>query len=312
MDLQLEIRHLKLIVAVTEAGTVSRASEQLNLTQSALSHQLRDVEEKLGTQLFTRLKKRMALTPAGEKLLTSARKVLSELRAIEDDVRQMAAKNGGGILRVSTECYTCYHWLPSVLKKFHAQFPNVSVQIVVEATRDPVGALLDGKIDLAIIGSPVDKSKVALRPLFEDELFAIVHPHHRFATRPFLTPEDFSEENIFTYSGPITENRFFQQILLPNNVKPKQVTPIELTEAIIEMVKANLGVAVLANWAIRPFVEAKTLRAVKVTKKGLHRQWSAATLQNQSSHAAPVFLSKFIDLLAERQFDRELSLNNQE
>lgn len=306
MNLQLETRHLKLIVAVTEAGTVTRASEQLNLTQSALSHQLRDVEQKLGTQLFMRLKKRMVLTPAGEKLLSSARKVLTELETIEADVRKLGVKNGGGTLRVSTECYTCYHWLPLVMKSFREQFPNVSVQIVVEATRSPIEALLDGKIDLAIVSSPViDKSKITVMPLFQDELFAIVHPNHPFATRSFLKSEDFAEENIFTYSIPITQSTFFQQILLPNNVMPKQISPIELTEAIFEMVKANLGVAVLANWAIRPHVEAETLRAVKVTKKGLQRQWSAATLRNQNKQSEPKYITKFIELLAETQFNQE-------
>jgi LysR family transcriptional regulator for metE and metH len=306
MNLQLETRHLKLIVAVTEAGTISRASEHLNLTQSALSHQLRDVEQKLGTQLFMRLKKRMVLTPAGEKLLASARKVLTELETIEADVRKLGARNGGGTLRVSTECYTCYHWLPLVMKSFREQFPNVSVQIIVEATRNPVEALLDGKIDLAIVSSQIDKSKVSVKPLFQDELLAIVHPNHPLASRPFLKAEDFTEENVFTYSVPITQNTFFQQILLPNNVMPKQVSPIELTEAIIEMVKANLGVAVLANWAIRPHVQPDTLRAVKVTKKGLQRQWSAATLRNQKKQAEPKYMAKFIELLAETQFDRKV------
>lgn len=305
MNLQLETRHLKLIVAVTEAGTVSKAAEYLNLTQSALSHQLRDVEQKLGTQLFLRLNKRMVLTPAGEKLLASARKVLTELEMIEADVRKLGAQNGG-TLRVSTECYTCYHWLPVVMKEFRQQFPNVSVQIVVEATRNPIEALLDGKIDLAIVSSTVDKSKVSVKPLFQDELLAIVSPNHPLAERPFLKAEDFVEENIFTYSVPITQNTFFQQILLPNNVMPKQVSPIGLTEAIIEMVKANLGVAVLANWAIRPYVQPETLRAIKVTKKGLRRQWSAATLRNQPNQSEPKYMTKFIELLSQTQFEREL------
>src|SRR5256885_16207717 len=119
-DVRLEIRHLKLLAAVAEQGSVTEAGRRLHVTQSALSHQLRDAEEKLGTALFLRLGKKMVLTPAGEKMLVCARKVLDELLGAEG---QIAGLNGGtrGVIRVSTECYTCYHWLPPVLKKFHAK-----------------------------------------------------------------------------------------------------------------------------------------------------------------------------------------------
>src|SRR6202163_4107801 len=117
MSPKLEVRHLKLLVTVAEEGSVTEAGRRLHVTQSALSHQLRDAEEKLGTALFLRLGKKMVLTPAGEKMLVCARKVLDELRAAEGQIEGL---NGGtrGVIRVSTECYTCYHWLPPVLKKF--------------------------------------------------------------------------------------------------------------------------------------------------------------------------------------------------
>src|ERR671939_869871 len=148
--MKLDIRHLKLIVAVTEEKSVTRAGERLHLTQSALSHQLRDIEEKLGTPLFIRLNKRMLLTQAGERLLNAAPLVLGELRRAEEDIRQIA-QHREGMLRISTECYTCYHWLPAVLRPFHDLFPRVEVRIVAEATRRPLAALLDGRLDLAII-----------------------------------------------------------------------------------------------------------------------------------------------------------------
>src|SRR5215210_8184117 len=148
--MKLEIRHLKLIKAIAREGSVTRAGNRLHLTQSALSHQLRDAEEKLGVQLFTRLNKRMILTPAGERLLSSADAVLDEIKRAEEDIRQIALSREG-ILRLSTECYTCYHWLPSMLNVFQQKFPRIEVQIVVEATRKPLDALLDGKLDLAIV-----------------------------------------------------------------------------------------------------------------------------------------------------------------
>src|SRR5882672_10352518 len=156
--MDLEVRHLKLVVAVAEEGSVTEAGRRLHVTQSALSHQLRDAEEKLGAALFLRLGKRMVLTPAGEKLLGSARKVLDELQAAESQIQGL---NGGtrGVIRLSTECYTCYHWLPPVLKKFNAKFPQVEVNIVLEATARPLDAMLDGKLDVALLhGHPHNKS----------------------------------------------------------------------------------------------------------------------------------------------------------
>lgn len=294
MNSQIEIRHLNLMVAVTEEGTISKASERLFLTQSALSHQLRDIEQKLGTELFLRLKKRMVLTPAGERLLDAARKLLSELKTVEEDVRQFASSKGGGVLRIATECYTCYHWLPPLLNDFSERHPNVKVQIVVEATRAPLAALLDGKIDLAVVNSEIRDAKLAARFLFEDELVAVVAPSHRFASRRFLEAQDFADEHLFTYRFPPAEVAVFQKLLLPKDVNPKQVSQVALTEAMIEMVKAGLGIAVLARWAARPQIESGALRAIPLTRKGLTRRWSAAVRKSPNT---PKYLSDFIERL---------------
>ncbi|MBA3767933.1 MAG: LysR family transcriptional regulator [Acidobacteria bacterium] len=292
--MKLEIRHLKLIKAVAQEGSVTKAGSRLHLTQSALSHQLRDAEEKLGTPLFTRLNKRMILTPAGERLLSSADTVLGEIKRAEEDIRQIAL-NREGILRLSTQCYTCYHWLPSMLKLFHQKYPRTEVQIMVEATRRPIEALLDGKLDLAIVSSPVRNNKVAYKPLFQDELVAIIKPHHPLASRPFLRAQDFSDEHLIIYSMPKEENMIFQKFLMPAGVSPRRVSQVQLTEAIIEMVKAGLGISVMARWAVAPQLAGGSLRAVPLTSKGLHRQWSAAMLKNKS---APAFLHGFVELLA--------------
>src|SRR5205807_2971603 len=176
-DVRLEIRHLRLLAAVAEQGSVTEAGRHLHVTQSALSHQLRDAEEKLGTALFLRLGKKMVLTPAGEKLLDSARKVLDELHSAETMIEGL---NGGtrGVIRVSTECYTCYHWLPPVLKKFSTKFPQVEVNIVLEATARPIAALLDGTLDVAVVSCPPRNKNLRLTLTCEDELLMVMDPHH--------------------------------------------------------------------------------------------------------------------------------------
>src|SRR5688500_1801460 len=131
--LPLEVRHLRLVVAIVEEGSLTRAGERLNLTQSALSHQLRQIEDSLGVSLFTRAKKRLVLTDAGEELTARARRILTEIADLESDLRQRASGRRGK-LRIATQCYTCYEWLPPLLKRFYRSHPNIDVEIVADAT----------------------------------------------------------------------------------------------------------------------------------------------------------------------------------
>ena len=126
--MDLEVRHLKLVREVSAAGNLTRAGAALHLTQSALSHQLRDIESRLATPLFLRVGKRMALTAAGERVLQSADEILAAIEPTEDAVRLLAGADRG-LLRVSTECYTCYHWLPPLLKRYRKSHPQVDVRI---------------------------------------------------------------------------------------------------------------------------------------------------------------------------------------
>jgi LysR family transcriptional regulator, regulator for metE and metH len=294
MALHLEVRHLRLVEAVAKEGGLTKAANRMHVTQSALSHQLRDIEDRLGAQLFLRLNKKMVLTQAGERLLSSAPAVLDELKRAEEDIRQIALHREG-ILRISTECYTCYHWLPPVLKPFSSEFPRVEVRIVAEATRRPVEALLDGRIDLAITSTVTRNQKLIIKPLFNDEIVVIVSPDHPLASRPYASAKDFASEHLLVYALPKEELTVFQKVLIPADVAPRQVSRVELTEAIIEMVKAGLGIGVMARWAVTPQVEAGTLRALPLTAKGLHRRWNAAMIRHK---ATPPYVMGFVELLA--------------
>lgn len=292
--MHLEVRHLRLIHSIAEAGSVTRAADRLYLTQSALSHQLRDIEEKLGVALFKRMNKKMILTPAGGRVLSAANRILEELTRAEEDIRHIAL-NREALLRISTECHTCYHWLPSLLKTFSLQHPRIEVQIVVEATRDPHSALLDGKIDLALVSAPVRNSKLRYEPLFRDELVVIVGKDHSLRSRSFVRAVDFVDEHLIIYSEP-AENRAVQQVLVPAGVSPKRISSVQLTEAIVEMVTAGVGIGILSRWSVAQHIEAGRVFALPITKPGLFRRWSAATLKNK---ARPEYLDAFVKLLAD-------------
>lgn len=291
----LEVRHLRMVDAVARLGSVSAAAKRLNLTQPAVSHALRDLEHRLGVLLFRRERKRMRATPQAERLVVAAERVIAELRQAESDIVEL--ENGSqGLLRLTTECYTCYHWLPSVLREFVDAFPNVSLQIAPEHTNRPFEALREGVIDLAIVTSRGVGRDVIVRPLFSDELVAISAPEHRFSQRQHVLPRDFAEEHLAIHANPKT-TVLIQRVLEPAGIVPRRLSELRLTEAVVEMVKANLAVSVMARWAVQPELEAGTIVARRVTARGLRRTWYAAVLR---SHAERTAHRALVELLKSR------------
>ena len=294
-QIQLDLRHLRLVAAVADAGGQTRASRRLNLTQSALSHQLRELEARIGAPLFIRASRRMVLTPIGERVLLSARRVLHEVENLERDLVTDQERGGAGVVRLATECYTCYHWLPAVVRAFREEWPQVDVRIVAEATADPVKALLDGALDLAIVAGDVDERRLGCTSLFEDEQVVVVAPGHPLAARAFVSPEDLRDEHLILYTTHSSESTVLREVLRPAGVEPRHLTRVQLTEAIVELVKAGLGISVLARWAIAPQLRDGSLVGVPLTARGFHRQWWAVTRQRDS---APAYQRSLLDLLA--------------
>jgi LysR family transcriptional regulator for metE and metH len=293
--MDLEIKHLRLVSAIARTGSVTRAGDLLNLSQSALSHQLRDIEDRLSVSLFHRVGKRMVLTTAGDTLLRTATQVLDIVGRAEDEIRK-AGKSEAGRLRITTQCYTCYHWLPGLLKEYRLRHPNVEVQVDADATPRPIKSLLEGRVDLAIVSDRVRDRRLVEQPLFEDELLVIMSPSHRWAGRAAVEPEDFADETLIIYP-PKEESTMLQRFLGPAGVTPKALQQVQLSEAIIELVKAGLGVAAMARWAVEPYLRAGALRAARLTRKGFRRRWGAAMLRDMSKvpHA-----KDFIDLIIRR------------
>ena len=293
MGVKLEVRHLKLLTAVAEEGSVTAAGKRLHLTQSALSHQLKDAEEMLGTALFLRLGKKMVPTAAGETLLACAYRVLQELASTEARIDGLDGEARGSV-RLSTECYTCYHWLPPVLQKFHKRFPKVNVNIDAQVTNSAAEALLQGKLDVAVLSDPPKNRSLRLTPMFEDEVFIIMSPDHRLAAAAQIQPRDLAGETILVYP-PKEESTLLNAVMKPAGVEPGRLLELPLTEVIIEMAAAGNGIGFLAGWAVALHVQTKRIVARPLSNRGFRRQWYAATLRNQP---APPFLAEFVELLS--------------
>jgi len=197
------------------------------------------------------------------------------------------------MLRLTTECYTCYHWLPPLLVRYRKRFPQVEVRIDVAATGRPLDMLLAGKLDLAIMSSPVRDRRLVSRPVFDDELVVVAARDHRFAKQTHVRLSDLRDETLYVYP-PKEESRVLQEVLVPSGHVPARVEEVMLTESIAELVKAGLGVSVLARWAVQPLVDAGSIVSRPLTARGLRREWRAVMPKDL---AGADYIGEFIELL---------------
>lgn len=289
----MEIRHLRLVKAIVEEGSITQAIDKLHLTQSALSHQLKEAEYQIGTKIFIRSNKKLILTKAGEKIYQTANEILAKLSETEKEIKQLICGEIGEI-RISTECYSSYHWLPAVLKQFHLLYPNIELKIVMEATHYPLQKLKENVLDIAIISDPIKDSNIEYVDLFQDEMMMLVSENHAWATKEYVLAEDFVNQHLLIHSLPMETVTIHQFLLAPAKITPQKITALPLTEASIEMVKADMGIMAMAKWSLKPYLKNKELKAIKIGKNGLKRKHYIAFMNNKSY---PEYFTHFIEFL---------------
>lgn len=300
--MHISLKHLRMVKAVAEDGTLTAAAKRLYLTQSALSHRLAELERRLGVRVFQRLGKTMVATQAGERLLEAAQEILGTLGGLEEDLRAMAA-GVKGVIRLTTECYTGYHWLPTVLPEFRATHPGIEVRIVPEASAHVEESLRTGEIDVALVYDAHEDEALAKEALFEDDQVLLVAPDHPLADRAWVGAEDLADEHLLLYLNRPSNSLLFQRVLIPAGVTPRRVSEVRLTEAIISLVAAGVGVSVMTRWSAAPELRSGRVRGVRVTELGLRRQWSALRLREAPN---PEWMQDFLLLLRrgpDRLFD---------
>ena len=295
--LNLDLRDLELVREVAATGSLTAAGKRLNVTQSALSHRLQELEGRLGAPLFERQTRRMVLTRAGERLVETATRVLGEIRVAWDETRALAG-SGVGKLRLSTACYTGYAWLGEVLAEFRALHPGIEVVVDADSTRCAVDAVRAGTLDLALAPGPCEDAQLEAEALFEDEVVVLLPCAHPLVSEPWIEASHLRDEHLVGYSADPKQSFFLGGVLGPAGVTPRRVTGVPLTEAIVELVKAGQGVAALARWAVAPELEQGGLVARPYGgPQGLRRSWHAVTLRRDSR---PGHLVAFIHVLQRR------------
>ncbi|HMC16480.1 MAG TPA: LysR substrate-binding domain-containing protein [Albitalea sp.] len=276
MQSPLEVRHLKTLAALREAGNLSRAAQLLNLTQSALSHQLKALEDHYAVALFERKSNPVSFGAAGQRLLKLADAVLPLIDEAERDVRRLVA-GAAGTLRIAVECHTCFDWLMPAMDAFRVRWPEVELDIVSGFQADPVGLLHQDRAELAIV-SELDSAEAGIRfhPLFSFEIVALLPKGHALLAKPWLDAEDFAPYTLITYPVPDEMLDLVRRVLRPAGVMPPRRTS-ELTVAMLQLVASGRGLTALPLWAVKSYLDRGYVAHQRIGGQGLTGRLYGAT-----------------------------------
>ena len=276
MKMHIEFRHLRTIKAIHDTGGVARAAEVLNITQSALSHQIKGLENQTGVELFVRRSKPMRLSVAGMRLLRLADRILPEIDALQDEFDGLRSGKAGR-LHIAIECHACFEWLFPVLERFRKKWPDVDVDIRPGLAFDALPALKKEDVDLVVSSDPENISGVTFSHLFDYAPVFVASAQNPLAKKPYIDAEDFRDQTLITYPVDRARLDIFNQLLIPSKVEPKAIRQVELTAVILLLVASNRGVSVLPDWVVREVKYSSDYVTRPLTKNKITRGLFAAT-----------------------------------
>lgn len=292
MSLRLEFRHLRSIKAIHDTGGLANAADVLNVTQSALSHQIKGLEDQAGVELLVRRSKPLKLSAAGYRLLRLAERVLPEVEAAEQEFGALRSGRAGR-LHIAIECHACFEWLFPVLEQFRKAWPDVDVDIRAGLAFDALNALEREEVDLVISSDPEKLADIDFSPLFDYQPVFVAAANHPLAAKPFVEAEDFRDQILIAY--PVDRSRLdvFSMLLMPAKVEPRAIRRVELTAVILLLVASNRGVTVLPDWVLREVKVSSDYITRPITRGGITRRMYAAT---RSADTTKPFVAHWLKL----------------
>ena len=267
----LERIHLAVLQEVEKQGSLTAAADKLCVTQSALSHSMKKLEQQLGTAIWLREGRSLRLTQAGQYLLAVAGRVLPQLDLAEERLRQFAQGERGS-LRIGMECHPCYQWLLKVVSPYLAAWPDVDVDVKQKFQFGGIGALLGYEIDVLVTPDPLHKPGLRFEPVFDYEQVLVVARGHALAQAPYAKPGQLAQEVLITY--PVATDRLdiYTQFLLPAGITPRRHKTIETTDIMLQMVASGRGVAALPRWLVQEYATRMDVVPVRLGPKGIAKQ----------------------------------------
>jgi len=267
----LERSHLEIVRAVELHGTMTAAANALHLTQSALSHSMRKLEDRVGVKLWYREGRSLRLTPAGTHLLATANRLIPQFVHTEERLGQFA-RGERGTLRIGMECYPCYQWLQKIVAPYLHAWPSVDFEVKQKFQFGGIGALFAHEIDLLVTPDPLRKKSLYFEPVFDYEQVLVVSSDHPLAEKDRVAPQDLGEEVLFTY--PVSRDRLdiYTCFLTPAGRTVRKQKVVESTDIMLQMVACGRGVAALPRWLVEELSEKYPVRAVRLGSRGVQKQ----------------------------------------
>lgn len=296
----LERTHLAIIRAIEQQGSMTAAAETLHLTQSALSHTVRKLEEQLGVAIWHREGRRLRPTQAGEFLLKLAERLLPQLERAEDNLRQFA-RGERGTLRIGMECHPCYEWLRRVVSPYLDAWPAVDVDVKQQFQFGGIAALFAYEIDLLVTPDPLYKPGLVFEPVFDYEQVLVVGRQHPLAVSRYVVPQQLVKEVLITYPVETDRLDIFNQFLQPAGISPKRHKTIETTEIMLQMVAGGRGVAALPRWLVEDYAHKLDVTPVRLGRQGISKQ---IFLGVREADARTDYLRAFIELARQHRDTR--------
>ena len=288
----LERIHLTIVREVDRQGSLTAAAAKLHLTQSALSHAIRKIEQQSGTAIWRREGRRLRLTQAGLHMLALANRVLPQLEHGEDLLRQFG-EGLRGTLRLGMECHPCYQWLLKIVAPFLAAWPDVDVDVKQKFQFGGIGALLGHEIDMLVTPDPIYKTGLRFDPVFDYEQVLVVANSHPLADRAYVLPEQLANEVLITYPVEAERLDIYNQFLLPAGRLPRARKEIETTDIMLQMVASGRGITALPRWLVNEYAEKMALRGVQLGRHGVHKHIFLGTRANDGEVD---YLAAFINM----------------
>ncbi len=284
--------HLSLIREVDRRGSLTAAADVLCLTQSALSHTVKKLEQQLGTPVWTREGRALRLTQAGRYLLALADRVLPQLEHAERLMHEYA-RGERGTLRIGMECHPCYQWLLKVVDPYLAAWPEVDVDVKQRFQFGGLKALHGYEIDLLVTPDPLFKPGLRFVPVFDYEQVLVVGSGHPLAGRSHAEPAALSDDVLITYPVDLERLDIYNQFFLPAGCAPRQRKTIETTDIMLQMVASGRGVAALPRWLVEEYAGRMAVTPVRLGEEGVFKQIFLGT---REVDAGTAYLEAFVEI----------------
>lgn len=266
----LDRQHLSILREVHRLGSLTAAAERLNVSQSALSHTIRKLEERYGVAMWEKDGRNLRLTEAGRYIVALAQRVLPQIERAEDvlsDYRQ----GQRGSLKIGMECHPCHQWLMTVTKPYLVDWPDVDLELTTSFAFGGVAALTGYEIDILITPDPIEAPGIHYLPVFDYELVLAVPAQHPLVLKKHAEPIDLLEETLFTYPVPPERLDVFTQFLVPAHSRPRHHRNVETTEMMLQLVAAGRGVSAIPNWLVRREAAALGVHPVRIGRSGIQK-----------------------------------------